>query len=234
MEITTPSFETVVLTYRKDFKKLQRCLESILQHGLGHNTEPVHIIVNDYPPARRDAQEFVPDNPRFRVWGYEEFGQWDRSLDWYSQQWFKLAVSNIVSSEWYLLIDCDIILQKPIRYKDMFTNNRAHYKKTNIDFRNANLVTRLSSAYRHWNDTIDNQTYFMTDLTPFIMHTQTVKEMLPRITTELFDRSKDTLTTEFFLWSAYLDHLGVKDQLYHPVENTTGRMFKTWCPETNN
>jgi hypothetical protein len=36
------------------------------------------------------------------------------------------------------------------------------------------------------------------------------------------------------LWSAYLDHLGIKDQLYHPVSNTPGRMFKTWCPETNN
>jgi hypothetical protein len=226
----TPSFETVILTYRKDFEKLQRCLESIVQHGLGHDTEPIHIIVNDYPPACKDVQEFIPNDPRFCVWSYEEFGQWKGQLDWYSQQWFKLVVSNIVLSEWYLLIDCDIILQKPIRHKDMFTNNRAHYNKTNIDFKNANLVRRLSSAYRHWNDTMDDQGYFMTDLTPFIMHTQTVKEMLPQIDPELFDRSKDKITAEFFLWSAYLDHRGIKDKLYHPIKNTTNRMFNTWCP----
>jgi len=246
MEIT-PSFETVVLTYREDFKKLQRCLQSIIQHGLGHNTEPVHIIVNDHEPAMIEIKNFIPNDPRFRVWHYTELGEWNRPLywcmelfdwanplDWYSQQWFKLVASKIVLSEWYLLIDSDIVLQKPIRHTDMFVNNRACYKQTPIDFTNLKCVEQLSNAYSYWNDTVDDKKYFMSDHTPFIMHTTTVKEMIPFIDTDLFHPLNNKLTAEFFLWSAYLDHLGIKDQLYHPFNNTPGRMFKTWCPETNN
>jgi len=246
MEIT-PSFETVILTYREDFNKLQRCLQSIIQHGLGHGTEPVHIIVNDHESAMIEIKNFIPDDPRFCVWHYKKLDDWNRplywcmelldwanTLDWYSQQWFKLVASKIVSSEWYLLIDSDIVLQKPITYADMFMNNRACYKQTPIDLTNLKCVEQLSNAYSHWNDTIHGQKYFMSDHTPFIMHTTTVKEMLPLIDPDLFHPLNDKLTVEFFLWSAYLDHLGIKDCLYHPIENIPGRMFNTWCPETNN
>jgi len=246
MEII-PEFETVILTYQADFGKLQRCLYSIIQHGLGHNTETVHIIVNDHEPAMLEIKKFIPHDTRFRVWHYAELDDWNRplywcmelsdwanTLDWYSQQWFKLVASKIVSSEWYLLIDSDIVLQKSITHADMFVNNRACYKHTPINFANLKCVEQLSNAYYHWNDTMDGQKYFMSDQTPFIMHTKTVNEMLSKIDQNLFHPLNDKLTTEFFLWSAYLDHLGIKDQLYHPVKNTPGRMFNTWCPETNN
>jgi len=245
MEITA-SFETVILTYKKDFHKLQRCLQSIIQHGLGNDTEPVHIVVNDHEPCMVEIKYFIPDDPRFRVWHYTELDEWTRPkfwckesrdwsnlLDWHSQQWFKLAASKIVSSEWYLLIDSDIVLQKSIRHTDMFRDDRACYKQITIDFTNLIHVKQLSNAYSHWNDTIDDQKYFMSDHTPFIMHTKTVKEMLLKIDQNLFHPLNDKMTLEFFLWSAYLDHRGIKDQLYFPIQPLSGYLFDA-CPKTLN
>jgi hypothetical protein len=245
MEMTA-SFETVILTYRHDLHKLQRCLQSIIQHGLGHNTEPVHIVVNDHEPCMVEIKYFIPDDPRFRVWHYTELDEWTRPkfwckelrnwsnlLDWHSQQWFKLAASKIVSSEWYLLIDSDIVLQKSIRHTDMFRDDRACYKQTPIDFTNLTHVTQLSNAYSHWNDAINDRKYFMSDHTPFIMHTKTVKEMLPEIDQNLFHPLNDKMTLEFFLWSAYLDYRGIKDQLYFPTQPSSGYLFNA-CPRTLN
>jgi hypothetical protein len=191
-----------------------------------------------------EIKYFIPDDPRFRVWHYKELDEWNRPvywcrelcdwanpLDWYSQQWFKLAASKIVSSEWYLLIDSDIVLQKPIRYTDMFQDNRACYKQIPIDFTNLTHVTQLSNAYSYWDDTINDRKYFMSDHTPFIMHTKTVKEMLPRIDQNLFHPLNDKLTLEFFLWSAYLDYRGIKDQLYFPTQPSSGYLFDA-CPRT--
>ena len=218
MEIVAPSFETVIVTYQRDFEKLQLCLESIVNHGLGHGNETVHVIVNDYVPAWYHVKEFVPDDTRFCVHPYYHLGPWDGALDWYSQQWFKLTASKIVSSDWYLILDSDDLLTRPITHADLFTNNRAHYKKTPVGT-DTRLVTQLSAAYNHWNDTLDNWPYFMTDLTPFVMHTSTVKQMLHDIDPGLFDQHSDRLTAEFLLWSAYLDRHRLKDQLYYPVEN---------------
>jgi Family of unknown function (DUF6492) len=219
MEIVDPSFETVIVTYQHDFEKLLLCLESIVDHGLGHGNETVHIIVNDYVPAWYHVKEFVPDDTRFCVRPYYQLGPWNGPLGWYSQQWFKLCASKIVTADWYLILDSDDLLTRPITHADLFSNSRAYYRKTPIDFKNTSLVTRLSSAYWHWNDALGNRKYFMTDLTPFVMHTNTVKQMLLKINENLFDAPKDKLTTEFFLWSAYLDCYDLKDQLYEPVNS---------------
>jgi hypothetical protein len=65
------------------------------------------------------------------------------------------------------------------------------------------------------------------------MHTKTVKEMLPKIDQNLFHPLNDKMTLEFFLWSAYLDHRGIKDQLYFPVQPLSGYLFDA-CPKTLN
>ena len=226
MEIKiNPSFETVIVTYSKDFNKLQQCLQSIIDTGLGHNNEPIHIVVNDHESTINEITNFIPNDSRIRVWHYKDLDDWSGPLDWYSQQWFKLSASKIVSSEWYLLLDSDNTLQMPIGYDDMFSNNRAHYRLMFIDFTNKELLERLAVAYDHWDDTLDNWKYFMTDQIPFIMHTNTVKQMLPQVNSSFFDSRSNKITLEFLLWSAYLDHCGIKDQLYCPVKNSSQPMF---------
>jgi hypothetical protein len=232
MEVTScPSFETVIITYNKHFVELQNCLQSIIDHGLGHNTELVHIIVNDTKQHFDKVSNFVPNDPRFRIWHYEQIDPWQGPLDWVSQQWFKLVASKIVTSEWYLVLDSDIVLHSPIRHNNMFKDNRAYYRKTAIDYTNTRLVKQLSNAYEHWNEQLDDWKYFMSDLTPFMLHTDTVKNMLPKVDSELYNNpTTEKIILEFHLWSAYLDHAGIKDQLYCPIANPWSRLFNTLCP----
>jgi len=235
MTVTScPSFETVIITYNKDFVKLQKCLQSIIKHGLGHDTELVHIVVNDHKQAMIEIVNFIPTDPRFKVWHYTQIYDWPGPLDWQSQQWFKLVVSKIVLSDWYLLLDSDLELFTPIRHTDMFKYNKACGRQTPIDYKNTLLVEQLSFAYNHWNNTIDNWKYFMTDLVPFLMHTDTVKNMLPNLDHNFFnsDVPGPPPTLEFLLWSAYLDHHGIKDKLYYP--NTASmRLFNTQLQTDN-
>lgn len=232
-----PSFETVIITYNKDFVKLQKCLQSIIEHGLGYDTELVHIVVNDHNQAMTEIVNFIPNDPRFKVWHYTQIYDWPGPLDWHSQQWFKLVASKIVLSDWYLLLDSDLELLSPIRHTDMFKYNKACGRQRPIDYENAVLVKQLSFAYTHWNNTMDNWKYFMTDQIPFLMHTDTVKNMVLDLDHNFFNVQAnsppgDVLPTnspptkEFLLWSAYLDHHGIKDKLYYPT-STDVRLFNT-------
>lgn len=216
-----PAFETVIITYHKDFEKLQKCLQSILKHGLGHNHELIHIVVNDQEQYLKDIYNFVPQDSRFKIWHYKDIHNWSGPLDWYSQQWFKLAACKIVSSEWYLLLDSDNELLGSIKHHQMFKDHKAYYLRTSIDYANARLLKQLSFAYDYWQDTLSNHNYFMTDNIPFLIHTDTAKNMLPKVDHNIFDSAMDgtNSTLEFIFWSAYLDHMGIKHQLYHPLSD---------------
>lgn len=223
----TPDFETVIVTCQKDFAKLQCLLHSIEQHGLGHGNETVHIVVNDHLSCLHMMKDIVPGSARYLIWHCGDLGDWSRPRywhesacvdsapwDWHSQQWFKLVASRIVRSDWYLVLDSDIVLKNNIAHQHLFQGNRAYYKQTAIDFSNDYFLQLLSSAYSWWNHSVHDHQYHMSDSTPFMMHTGTVAEMLTQISQDLFYPMNNNRTAEFFLYSAYLDHCGIKDKLY--------------------
>jgi hypothetical protein len=220
-----PSFEAVVVTYQQDFPKLKRCLDGMQSHGLGHGYERVVVVLHDDRSLLDTARAFIPDNIRFDLVHYSEFAEWVGPLDWHSQQWIKLAVSKIVSAEWYLLIDSDVIFYGAVDYSDLFYKNKAFERRTLLTDLRTESVDQLGNAYAYWQHPMDNVTHYMRDITPFMMHTHTARTMLPQVDPAIFDPwSGKPTTQEFLLWSAYLDQQGIKDQLYQPLSQMTSRI----------
>ena len=211
-------YSIVIVTYNNDFDKLQICLQSLYLH-LKNTDVPVVIVLNDTEQHLEALHNITDQYNNIKVLHCSKLGSWTHSLDWWSQQYFKLATSNVISTPWYLVVDSD----------DVFINNVDDYlfdqgrarclTEPFIHIKNTDLLTWLNQAY----DTIGYSKLpdvTMGNLTPFMMNTQVTRKLFSKIGSNWADtRYPDSLTLEFYLYYAYLDQQDLFDSLYIPVNS---------------
>jgi hypothetical protein len=215
------TYSIVIVTYKNDFDKLQTCLQSLYLH-LTSLDVPVIVVLNDSEEHLATLHSIVNPYQNIKVLHHSKLGSWTHSLDWWSQQYFKLAVSDIISTPWYLLVDSDDVFVANLNNDQLFDQGRARcltepfiYIKNSL---NPVLLTWLSRAYEIIGHTkLPDAT--MGNLTPFMMNTAVTQQLFSTVDSCYFDtRFPNFLTLEFYLYYAYLDQQKLFDKLYSPVK----------------
>lgn len=214
-------FSIVIVTFNKDFEKVKVCLSSIQQHLLDRTT-PVFIILNDNIGYVEELTNIVN---RFHlnttVLHCQQVAQWDNDFDWWSQQYFKLAAADIVSTPWYLVIDSDDVITKDITIDQLFNGDKAKCLIEDyihiLNSSNPELKGQLQQAYNLCNLT-HTPKFTMGNLTPFMLNTKIVKRLAHEIPLQCFNvKHPQLLTLEFYLYYAYLDQQLAFESLYSPT-----------------
>lgn len=140
---------------------------------------------------------------------------------WARQQTAKLAVSKVVQTSHYLIIDDDTYLTKPFTYKDLFYQGRAIMNKTQIDFPFFFLWSAQIAQVDY--DLVQNADFHMA-ITPEIFVTEVVRDIVAFLEKEYGTNMKwqehlaENKYTEYCLyWTWLLKHN--KTQQYYAVEN---------------
>lgn len=211
-------FSIVIVTYKKDFDKIRVCLESLRKH-LTDPSVPVILILNDtldhFSLLNDIANLYLP----VKILHHSEVAPWDHSLDWWSQQWFKLAISKNMTTPWYLLVDSDDVFVKDLEDSAIFDQDRAKCLTEPIACvteRNNWLIKWLSNSRRRLNlQELPKNT--LGNLTPMMMHTHTVRQLCQNVDASWFDSTDpENRVSEFYLYHAWLEKQGLFDKLYSP------------------
>lgn len=214
----------VIVSYHRDLYLFSRCLDSIQRHGT--ELKSILVIINDESSVVKHFQEVAQGDPRVQILHWSEVAAWPshQRLTWWSQQYFKLAVSKIVATPWYLLIDSDDVLIKDLNERTLFENGRARclFEKLGAirDSKTPELIRWLRRA-REFAGISMQLDRTMGNLTPMMMHTATVRDLFSNIDTSFFVGTKDAqdMSLEFYLYHSWLERLGSFEKLYQPVEN---------------
>lgn len=202
----------VIVTYRKDLSLFERCIQSIANYGIVAPDIKIIVVVNDDTSLIAELVEMTnPLSLNINILHYSEITDWTGHIGWDSQQYFKLAVANIITTPWYLILDSDTFLRDFVHEKDIFVDNRAFCSWTlPAEYHRQQLY----NADLLWNN--PESDFSMGDSPPFVMHTNTVKDLLCHTNKKWFDFDvKGQLYTyEFFLYYSYLIHTNTLDTLY--------------------
>ncbi|SHI61684.1 DUF6492 family protein [Aquimarina spongiae] len=88
------------------------------------------IIIPEYEFIYFDPEDLGLSNFRYRVFGDKEvIGKQHHIGGWYKQQLIKLAIAGVVTSDYFLTLDADVILCNPISYKDFFQEGKPIIQK---------------------------------------------------------------------------------------------------------
>jgi hypothetical protein len=138
---------------------------------------------------------------------------------WYKQQILKLAAAKLVSSEYYLVLDADIILKRPTELQDLFPSGRP--------------ILQKMKAKTHWDwwvasrkilkSSVDlEQDSIVIGVTPEFLHRETCLALQAVIASRnctgewdkfLFE-SRQIGWTEYSLYWLYVLEQGLDQQLY--------------------
>ena len=202
----------VIVTYRKDLSLFERCIQSIAKYGIVAPDIRIIVVVNDDTSLITELVEITnPLSLNIDILHYSKITDWNGHIGWDSQQYFKLAVAQLITNTWYLILDSDSFIYQHVLIDSIIIDNQAvcswtkcadHHRQ---HLYNANLI---------WNNPLSD--YSMGDSPPFIMHTNTVKNLLNYTNKQWFDfdRQGQLYTFEFFLYYSYLEHTGNLDKLY--------------------
>lgn len=209
-------FSIVIVTYKQDLDKLETCLDSLSKHA--SNFKKI-LIINDDATSLPLFQKFI--DKQTDVVHCLEIADWYHSFDWWSQQYFKLAVAQCIQTPWYLLIDSDDLIVQDITNDTLFRGSRAIclIETLTILRRSPNqvLIKWLENACTLFNMGMPAHT--MGNLTPFMMHTVQARELFKLISTDQFNTNfPEKLTLEFYLYYVWLYRNQLFEQLYHPVD----------------
>lgn len=214
----------VIVTYLKDIEKLHKCVSSILQYGAIF--KEIIIVVNDEAHTMSEFDCFKQD-PRIVILHYTEVTEWPGTLDWWSQQYFKIAISNKIKTPWYLILDSDDFIIEELLEEKLFCENKAYHgmeDRWQIDnSQHGDFLSYLKNAYKHWNnDSLPAQT--MGCLTPFNFNTKVAKDIASLVTPDMFNTR---FTFEFYLYFSYLDSNKMFYDLYEEKWDTRHLYNKT-------
>ena len=207
----------VIVTYRQDLSLFERCMQSIAKHGIVAPDIKIIVVVNDDLSLIAELAGITnPLKLNIDILHYSKITDWNGHIGWDSQQYFKLAVENLITTSWYLILDSDTYITDSVQITNLFVDNSAvcSWEKSAEHHRqhlyNANLI---------WNNPLSD--YSMGDSPPFIMHTDTVKKLLNYTNKQWFDfdRQGQLYTFEFFLYYSYLVHTNTLDKLYVKKNN---------------
>jgi hypothetical protein len=148
---------------------------------------------------------------------------------WYKQQILKIAAAKLLSSEYYLVLDADIILKRPTDLDDLFPSGKP--------------ILQKEKASTHWNEWMASRQILKScvdlapdsivmDVTPEFLHRETCLALqgaiASRNNTSEWDKflfeSRETGWTEYSLYWLYVLELGLGRQLYDwsPVQMYDG------------
>ena len=212
--------EVVIITYLADLHRAKRAAESISLYGVGNLTDPIYIVVNDGPPVFAQAQALLSNIERVRVFHYTDISKWIYATSgWWSQQWLKLQSCKLVSGEWYMLVDSDMYLTRPIRQTELFSGNQAicNLHDRSVYHENKLFLEYIDNACTYWKVDPEEVFQILRECTPNIMHRDSVDKMLEKMTPWVFG-STEKSSLEFFIYWVYL-HKNNLDGLYQHRDN---------------
>jgi hypothetical protein len=226
----------VIIAYHRDFVLLNRCLNSIDNYCKKDQIESIKIVLNDAPVYLDHAREIISQFPNLQIDlipSYNLEPVITEYFNWNTQQLFKLLVSGIVTTEWYLIHDCkDYYVDNVDFFKECFVNGRAitkldhtqysDYNKHGGGFLPFNLAYEISCKV--WNvDSDDTARWHLPTTTPFFVKTQMMKDMVLELRSMvrgflpyLFNLAinEQRFATEFLMYSAYCMHRnGLQDYI---------------------
>jgi hypothetical protein len=138
---------------------------------------------------------------------------------WYKQQILKLAAAKLVSSDYYLVLDADIILKRPAKLQDLFPTGKPILQKIKAGAQWDWWVA--SRKILKSNVEIERDSIVM-GVTPEFLHRETCLGLQDVIASRnntgewdgfLFD-SRQTAWTEYALYWLYVLERGLDQQLY--------------------
>lgn len=205
----------VIVSYEQDFDLAISLIESIREHGIGDGIVPIHLIVNDKQHVFEKFKNVLKDVEEVHVKHCFELSDWVLDLDWVSQQWYKLDVSNIIETKWYLVLDSDQIQTEHAEYEDLFDGIKAKclLKETTLFDENTNMhrsyKNRMINACNLLGVDFSKLKLILSETTPVLMHTQTVRKLTQKCNQNVFyDQSCANVAhpcvVEFFLYWIYV------------------------------
>lgn len=211
----------IIVTYHKDLEKFQTCLSGIINHGVMIDT--IYAVINDDITAMPDFQKFEKLDNRVKILHHGQVAPWSLPLDWWSQQYFKIMIALLISTPWYLVIDSDDVIIQDLDADNLFDEGRARCLVSDtvriIKSKTPDLIVWLENSRRVFGLSSLPQ-WTLGNLTPFMMHTDSVKKMARLIGPEMFDvRRPDGLCLEFFLYHAWLEKQNLLQELVSPASN---------------
>jgi len=192
-------------------------MQSIAKHGIVAPDIKIIVVVNDDLSLIAELAGITnPLKLNIDILHYSKITDWNGHIGWDSQQYFKLAIANFITTPWYLIIDSDNCVWDHVSLDEILTDNQAKYVYTPAAEYH---IENLHNALAIWNIPIDNHS--MGDSTPFVMHTHTVKELLSHTdkTWLEYNVQGQLVTFEFFLYYSYLIYTSTLDLLYVKKNN---------------
>lgn len=216
----------VIVTYHQDFTLLERCLTSIKNYCDIDQIHSIKVVLNDSAIYIKPLTALLNKYPGIKL---ELIASQTLEpviteyFNWNTQQLFKILVSDIIETEWYLIHDCkDFYVSKVDFFEDCFTkDNRAYMKLDHTQYFDYNkhggglLPFNLAHeiACKVWgHDPNDTTRWHLPTTTPFFVKTQMMKDMLADLRSMvrgflpyLFSLAinEQRFCTEFLLFSAY-------------------------------
>jgi hypothetical protein len=138
---------------------------------------------------------------------------------WYKQQILKLAAATIVSSDYYLTLDADIVFKRPTTIQDLFPSGKPILQKMNAS---VHWDWWLSSQRILKSNVHLTQESIVMGVTPEFLHRETCRALQDAIASRnnspewdrfLFD-SRQVGWTEYSLYWLYVLEQGLERQLY--------------------
>ena len=215
-----------IVTYHQDFTLLERCLTSIKDYCNLDQIHSIKVVLNDLPTYIKPLSALLEKFPGMKlelVTSHTLEPVITEYFNWNTQQLFKILVSNIIETEWYLIHDCkDYYVDKVDFFEDCFTkDNRAYMKLDHTQYYDYNkhggglLPFNLAHeiACKVWgHDPHDTTKWHLPTTTPFFVKTQMMKDMVEELRSTvrgflpyLFNLAinEQRFCTEFLLFSAY-------------------------------
>lgn len=143
---------------------------------------------------------------------------------WARQQIAKLAISQLVRTDHYLLVDDDTILTKPFLYTDLFAND-ARLRLNKSDTMDFPFFFLWSNQLLDFDfDKVQDAKYYM-GITPEIFHTQTVRDIVKYLVTRYGNtklwqlKLQDNKFTEYGLYWIWLIKHGMIEKMYTTTDD---------------
>jgi len=210
--------ETVIVTYRHDLLRAYRAATSIAAHNIGNPPNTIHVVVNDDQAVFKQAQDLFESLAE--VYHCTDISTWMHARSgWWSQQWLKLQAHQLIAGEWYMPFDSDMYIDRNIRQKELFDNNRAYCNLRDLDMYNNNQQFKqyIVNACLYWNIKIDDIDAILRESPPNILHQNSVKNMLNEMKPWIFGSTQNS-SIEFFLYWIYLLKNNLTDMYTHKTD----------------
>ena len=159
-----------------------------------------------------------------------------RERGWYKQQILKLAAAELIKTPWYLTLDADVMCVRPVNAEFLFPDGRAIWQRESASqhpewWAGSRAVLRSPGQFDAEDPVIG--------VTPALMHTESTRELLARLTALYPEAHWSTALTkmtsldwtEYSLYWTHLLDVGKVNQLYSDSISTPYNEHSVWCSE---